>query len=175
MRARVAGPEGVLDGIRPIDVVVPIPTSPQPDGSSGPPGRLRKALVRVSGVEIVHAHGLKAGWLAVVSRRLPPAAARGGHRAQPDPRRDERPGRPHHAGARTSGVPRADALVAVSPEVGGYVRQHTSRPVRVIRPVGPALVAVRPGAEVRERPGARPGQPLVVAWPGCIRRRACRC
>jgi glycosyltransferase involved in cell wall biosynthesis len=158
----VAGPEGVLDGIRPIDVVVPIPTSLQPDGLLRAARRLRKALARVSGVEIVHAHGLKAGWLAVVSRRgrrRPPVVVTVHNLIL-----DETSGR----AARIMRVleravfRRADALVAVSPEVGGYVQQHTSRPVRVIRPVGPAPVAVRPAAEVRERLGARPGQPLVV-------------
>ena len=161
-RVRTAGPEGVLDGIRPIDVVVPIPTSLQPDGLLRAARRLRKALARGSGVEIVHAHGLKAGWLAVVSRRgrrRPPVVVTVHNLIL-----DETSGR----AARIMRVLEravfrwADALVAVSPEVGGYVQQHTSRPVRVIRPVGPAPVAVRPGAEVRERLGARPGQPLVV-------------
>ena len=56
----------------------------------------------------------------------------------------------------------ADALVAVSPEVGGYVQQHTSRPVRVIRPLGPPPEALRPRDEVRDRLGVTDGQPLVV-------------
>jgi glycosyltransferase involved in cell wall biosynthesis len=57
---------------------------------------------------------------------------------------------------------RADGLIAVSPEVGGYVHENTSRPVRVIRPLGPQPEARRPRAEVRSTLGARPGQPLVV-------------
>jgi hypothetical protein len=75
-RVVTAGPAGVLEGIRPIDVVVPIPTSVQPDGLLRAARRLRRALARDEGVSVVHAHGLKAGWLAVVSgrgrRRRPP-------------------------------------------------------------------------------------------------------
>ena len=57
---------------------------------------------------------------------------------------------------------RADVLIAVSPEVGGYVHEHTARPVRVIRPLGPLPVARRDQADVRRSLGAAAQQQLVV-------------
>lgn len=64
----VAGPEGVLDGLGGVDAVVPVP-----GGFS--PGALRasrRALAGlVGGVDLVHAHGLKPGWLAASLRPRP--------------------------------------------------------------------------------------------------------
>jgi glycosyltransferase involved in cell wall biosynthesis len=156
----VAGPAGVLEGIRPLDVVVDIPTNLAPVRLAGAWRQLRRA---VRGMDLVHAHGLKAGWLAVVAaraRRHPPPVVVTVHNII----LDETSGR----SARIMRVlerrvfKEADALVAVSPEVGGYVQQHTSRPVRVIRPVGPPPEARRDRDQVRERLGVAVGQPLVV-------------
>ena len=159
-RVVTAGPEGVLDGIRPVDVTVPIPSSLQPIGLTKALGRLRRGQ---AGADVVHAHGLKAGWLAVVSGRFrrhrPPVVVTVHNLIL-----DETSGR----AARLMRVLErrvfkgADALVAVSPEIGGYVAQHTSRAVRVIRPLGPRPEARRSREAVRAGLGVGEGQALVV-------------
>jgi glycosyltransferase involved in cell wall biosynthesis len=157
---RVAGPRGVLDGIRPTDVVVPVPEGIGPMHVGRAVWSLRRQLGRS---EVVHAHGLTAGGiasLAVGVRRRRPAVVVTVHNLV----LDETAGR----AVRVLRVferqvfRRADALIAVSPEVGGYVHESTSKPVRVIRPLGPPPEARRPTAEVRAALGARDGQPLVV-------------
>jgi glycosyltransferase involved in cell wall biosynthesis len=159
-RIVVAGPAGVLEGIRTLDVVVAIPSNLQPGRLIGAWRQLRRSLV---GIDLVHAHGLKAGWLAVMgarTRRSRPPVVVTVHNII----LDETSGR----AARLMRLLErrvfkgADALVAVSPEVGGYVQEHTTRPVRVIRPVGPPPEARRPREEVRARLGVVDGQHLVV-------------
>ncbi len=61
--AVVAGPEGAL-GDRPVDVRVDVPGGLSPGGLR----RAAKQLGSVGDVDVVHAHGLKAGWTAVASR-----------------------------------------------------------------------------------------------------------
>jgi glycosyltransferase involved in cell wall biosynthesis len=159
-RLVVAGPAGVMDGIRSLDDVVAIPSNLSPGRLTTAWRQLRRVL---GGVDLVHAHGLKAGWLAVMgarTRRHRPPVVVTVHNII----LDETSGR----AARIMRILErrvfkgADALVAVSPEVGGYVQQHTSRPVRVIRPLGPPPEALRPRDEVRDRLGVAEGQPLVV-------------
>ena len=159
-RVVLAGPAGVMDGIRPLDDVVAIPSNLSPGRLASAWRQLRHVM---AGVDLVHAHGLKAGWLAVMgarTRRHRPPVVVTVHNII----LDETSGR----AARIMRILErrvfkgADALVAVSPEVGGYVQQHTSRPVRVIRPLGPPPEALRPRDEVRDRLGVAEGQPLVV-------------
>ncbi len=146
------------------DVMVAIPSSLQPLG-------LVRAVWTVRGAsastDIVHAHGLKAGWVAVTSRRTRPFRSK---RRVPvvvtvhNLVLNETSGR----AARFMRILErrvlkgADALVAVSPEVGAYAGQHSSRPVRVIRPLGPAPEARRTGEEVRARLGVGEDQALIV-------------
>ena len=141
-RVVLAGPAGVMDGIRPLDEVVAIPSNLSPGRLAAAWRQLRRIL---GGVDLVHAHGLKAGWLAVMgarSRRHRPPVGVTVHNII----LDETSGR----AARIMRILErrvfkgADALVAVSPEVGGYVQEHTARPVRVIRPLGPPPEARRP-------------------------------
>jgi glycosyltransferase involved in cell wall biosynthesis len=157
---RLAGPRGVLDGIRPTDVVVPVPEGVGPLRASRAVWSLRRQLGRSA---LVHAHGLTAGWIAsfaVLVRRRRPRVVVTVHNLVL-----------HETAGRAVRVlriferqvfRRADALIAVSPEVGGYVHEHTSRPVRVIRPLGPAPEARRARDDVRKALGARDGTPLVV-------------
>ena len=62
-RVVLAGPAGVMDGIRPLDEVVAIPSNLSPGRLATAWRQLRRVL---SGVDLVHAHGLKAGWLAMM-------------------------------------------------------------------------------------------------------------
>ena len=65
-RVVLAGPAGVMDGIRPLDEVVAIPSNLSPGHLATAWRQLRRVL---GGVDLVHAHGLKAGWLAVMGAR----------------------------------------------------------------------------------------------------------
>jgi glycosyltransferase involved in cell wall biosynthesis len=156
----VAGPADVLEGIRATDVLVPVPAELRPLQL----GRAVRALRRrLRDVAIVHAHGLKAGWvaiLAVKTRRPRAAVAVTVHNLVLD-ETDGRSVRFLRVLERQV-FRRADALIAVSPEVGGYVHEYTARPVRVIRPLGPVPVPRRPLDTVRLALGARDRQPLVV-------------
>ena len=159
-RVRVAGPDGVFEGIRTNDVVVPVPDGMQLLKLGRAVRVLRR---RLAGVDVVHAHGLKAGWVAVLatrSRRPRAAVAVTVHNLV----LDETAGRSIRFKRLLERMvfKRADALIAVSPEVGGYVHEHTARPVRVIRPLGPPPVAHRDHEEVRRALGATDRQSLVV-------------
>jgi len=65
----VAGPAGVLDGVGELDAVVDVPA-----GSSAVQAlRARRQLAPLlRGADLVHAHGLKAGWVAGSLRSRPP-------------------------------------------------------------------------------------------------------
>jgi len=59
----VAGPPGALGG-RPVDAAVAVPAGLSPAALR----RAARQLARVGPADLVHAHGLKAGWTAVTSR-----------------------------------------------------------------------------------------------------------
>ncbi len=63
--ARVAGPDGVMEGLA--VSAVPVPVSMEPRRFVTAARRLRR-LVEEEGAEVVHAHGLTAGWVAVAAR-----------------------------------------------------------------------------------------------------------
>ncbi len=164
-----AGPPGVFDGLDvDLDHVVAVP------GIRGRSAWLgaRRALVEASaGADVIHAHGLKAGWLAALARHgrdrhcLPVVVTvhnivldSTGGRLAPVLRRFER------------ALPRrTDAVIATSAEVAtrvgsGQGRGRRRRPiVRVIPPMGPVPVVARGAAEVRAALGVESGRPLVVA------------
>ncbi len=149
----VAGPEPVVDGRH---LAVPVPGGIEPVQAL----QARAALARAAGsFDIVHAHGLKAGWLATTLRRRPPVVVtlhnvvldEAAGRAAPLLRALE---------ARLPG--RADAVIAVS---SGIAQQFAGRPgahgIVVVPPVGPPAVPTRPPDDVRAALGAA-GRPLVV-------------
>ena len=151
---RTAGPAGVLDDL---DHVVPIPDGARPDQVLAARRALRPLL---DGVDLVHAHGLKAGWVASTVRPRPPLVVSvhnlvlddvAGWTAPLLRLLEERlPGR-------------ADATIAVSGEVA---RRFAGRPgadrIRVIPPAGPPPVPARSAAQVRAELGVAPGEDLVV-------------
>ncbi|MDP8986790.1 MAG: glycosyltransferase family 4 protein, partial [Actinomycetota bacterium] len=68
-QVRTAGPVGVLDGLAALDHAVEVPAAFDPVAAR----RARRQLALVAGdAALVHAHGLKAGWLAASLRRRPP-------------------------------------------------------------------------------------------------------
>jgi glycosyltransferase involved in cell wall biosynthesis len=140
-----AGPAGVLEGIRPLDVVVPVP-------------RGRSALARASAsVDLVHAHGLKAGWLASTIRKRPPLVVTVHNLVL-----DEVTGRRTSVLRALEGAlpRRVDAVIAVSEEIGE--RFSFASDVHVIPPGGPMPVVRRDRAAVRDELGIDDDERLVV-------------
>jgi glycosyltransferase involved in cell wall biosynthesis len=152
-----AGPGGVLGDAVPVDHVVGVPRRPAPPAA----WRAQRALDRVVGdVDLVHAHGLKAGWLAASLRRRPPVVVTVHNLVL-----DEAAGPAGRLLRRLEGVlPRwADATVATSPEVA---RRFAGAPgadrIRVIPPAWPAPQARRSAGEVRGELGLEPEHVLLV-------------
>ena len=149
-----AGPAGVLDVL---DHVVPIPDGLRPDQVLAARRALRALL---DGVDVVHAHGLKAGWVASTIRPRPPLVVSihnlvlddvAGRSAPVLRLLEERlPGR-------------ADATIAISGEVA---RRFAGRPgaerIRVIPPAGPPPAPGRSPEVVRSELGVAADEDLVV-------------
>ena len=156
-QVHIAGPAGVLDGLSSLDYLVDVPAAVDPVTA----WRARRHLARVvEGAAVVHAHGLKAGWLAASLRRRPPVvvtvhnlvlAEVAGPAALPLRRLEAL-------------LPRvADATVATSTEVA---RRFAGAPgadrIAVVPPTWPAPHARRSTGEVRAELGVEPGHVLLV-------------
>jgi glycosyltransferase involved in cell wall biosynthesis len=155
----VVGPEGVLGPHGVPAGVVPVPGGPTPALVAA--RRALRAAVAASGADVVHAHGLKAGWLATLSA-LPCPVVVTVHNVV----LDEAAGRSAAVlRALEARLPRrADAVIAVSP---GIAERFAGLPgaerVTVVRPVGPPPVPSRPATKVRAELGVPDDAPLVVA------------
>jgi glycosyltransferase involved in cell wall biosynthesis len=150
----VAGPAEVMDGVGRQDAVVPVSIDPR---STLRATRALRAVVRSSDPAVVHAHGLKAGWVAVLAgvrrpivvtlhNRVLAAASGRGHvvlqwleRALPR---------------------RIAALIVVSDEL--TVGLGTGARPEVIAPAGPLPVPDEDEADVRARYQVGVDQQLVV-------------
>lgn len=151
---RTAGPAGVLDDL---DHVVPVPGSSRPDQVLQARRALRPLL---DGVDVIHAHGLKAGWVAATVRPRPPLVVSVHNLVLDD------------VAGRTAPLlrlleerlpGRADATIAVSGEVA---ERFAGRPgadrIRVIPPAGPPPVPSRSPSMVRAELGVGSDEDLVV-------------
>lgn len=149
-----AGPSGVLDDL---DHVVPVPAGFRPDQVLASRRVLRPLL---ASADVVHAHGLKAGWIAATVSPRPPLVVSIHNLVL-----DEVAGRSapwlRLLEERLPG--RADAAIAISGEVA---RRFAGRPgaerIRVIPPAGPPPAPSRPPDVVRAELGIGPGEDLVV-------------
>jgi glycosyltransferase involved in cell wall biosynthesis len=124
--------------------------------------QLRRAT---AGADLVHAHGLRAGLVAAVARRL------AGERARPLVLTL------HNALQESSGprqrllravegltIRGADLVLAVSSDLADNARRLVARDVRLVPALAPPLPpAARTRAEVRDELGVDEGRPLVVA------------
>ncbi len=151
---RTAGPAGVLDDL---DHVVPVPGGARLDQVLASRRALRGLL---ADVDIVHAHGLKAGWIASTLRPRPPLVVSIHNLVL-----DEVAGwtAPILRRLETRLPARADATIAVSGEVA---RRFAGCPgadrIRVIPPAGPPPVPTRSAATVRAELGVDADDDLVV-------------
>lgn len=151
----VAGPAGVMDGEGGQDHVLAVPGGPGPGLIPA-----RRALARLAPeVDVIHAHGLKAGWLAaLLGRSYPPVVVTVHNLVL------------HEAAGMFTGplrmaeglLPgRVAATIAVSPAIAARFGGPTDR-LRVIPPAAPPAVARRPAATVRTELGVDGDAPLVV-------------
>jgi glycosyltransferase involved in cell wall biosynthesis len=144
----VAGPLGVLDGLGPLDHAVRL----------GPAavGRLWRWQ---RSVDVVHAHGLRAGWVAAAVPGRRPLVVTVHNLVL-----DEAAGRRAPALRRLEGAlpRRVDLLIAPSEPVAHRFAAASPGDVRVIAPVGVVVAPARGPAAVRDALGVAPGAPLVV-------------
>lgn len=154
----VAGPAGVLEGLAPLHHVVDVPAGTDLPALVRSRRGLRRAAVDV---DVVHAHGLKAGWLAVSLRPRPPVVvtvhnlvlAEVVGRAAPGLRVVE------------AALPaRADVLIAVSDEIARrFTGASGAGRIEVVAPASPPPRAERERAQVRAELGVDEGQHLIVS------------
>ena len=158
----VAGPSGVLDGLRRLDHVVEVPSARLGAGGGLASAWRGRSAVGVLAAEagLVHAHGLKAGWLAATSASRVPVVVTVHNLVLAA-----------SAGAATGALraleaalpARVDATIVVS---AAMARRFTgvagAGRVRVVAPVSTPPQPAAPVAATRARLGAAPGVPLVV-------------
>ena len=148
-----AGPAGVLEGLVHQDHVVPVPAGASPRAVLA----ARRALAPlVRDVELVHAHGLKAGWVAASLRPRPPLVVSVHNLVL-----DEASGRSAPVLRWFEGrLPRAcDCVIALSDEVAA---RFVGQPTVVIPPAAAAPRPERSAAAVRAAYGVDPGEHLLV-------------
>jgi glycosyltransferase involved in cell wall biosynthesis len=155
--APVVGPAGVLDGLGPQAGVVPVPAGTSPSGLLA----ARRALAPWrADAQVVHAHGLKAGWVAVGGRPRRPVVL-----TLHNVVLDESAGRAARVqrALERAVIRRADRVIAPTPAIAaGLDGIVPAERVRVVVPVSPPPVPARTRAEVRQRLGLSDDTPVVV-------------
>ncbi|MEO7429978.1 MAG: glycosyltransferase family 4 protein, partial [Acidimicrobiales bacterium] len=156
-QAWVAAPAGVGEGTDlPPASVVAVPSGPNPLGAL----RARAALRPVAqGADLVHAHGLKAGWVAALAGTGLPLVVTVHNLVL-----DEAAGRSARVLRRLEGwLPsRADGVIAVSEEIAARFG-GPSESLWVVPPAGPLPRPGRDAATVRTALGVALDAPLVVS------------
>lgn len=158
----LAGPAGVfadLDLAHPVvlDHVVAVPSGADPRAA----WRARHQLsMLVKGYDLVHAHGLKAGWIASLVRPRPPLVI-SVHNLVLDDVAGRSAGLLRRLEDRLPG--RADYTIAVSGPIAARfgARSGTDR-MTVVPPTGPPPVVHRSASDVRAELGIEPNDDLVV-------------
>lgn len=155
--ARVAGPEGVMDGLAVTADAIPVSMEPRRFVAAA--RRLRR-LVEEEGADVVHAHGLTAGWVAVAAHTGRPVVLTAHNVVLA-----ETAGRATAFRRALEGrLPRAvAATIAVSPPLAADLEARSGRPVQVIVPASPPPRVVRTREEIRAVLGLVDDQQLAVA------------
>lgn len=152
----VAGPAGVMEGVGRQDAVVGVPRGVNPVQVL----RSRRAVdALAAGVDVVHAHGLTPGWIAVTGRHDRPVVVTVHNLVLDEVRGRLQGPLLRWLEARLPG--RVDALIAVSEEIAR--RFGSPANVWYIPPAGPPPRPARSREEVRAAFAIPPGAPLVVA------------
>jgi glycosyltransferase involved in cell wall biosynthesis len=155
--APVVGPRGVMDGLGLQDGIVAVPAGTSPSGLLRARAGLRPWR---RNADVVHAHGLKAGWVAVEARRRTPVVL-----TLHNVVLDEAAGRTARAqrALERAVIGRADRVIApttaIADGVAGIVAPSR---IRVVVPASPVPVPRRARRTVRAELGANDDTPLVV-------------
>lgn len=155
----VAGPEGVMEGAGRLDAVVGVPFGLAPDEL----WRARRSLAAVVADRrpaVIHAHGLKAGWVAASLRRRPPVVVSVHNLVLP-----EVAGRSYRVLRRLETMlpARVEAVVAISDEVARrFTGVAGAGRITVVPPIGPSPEVRRSASEVRAELGVGPDEHLLV-------------
>lgn len=154
--ARVAGPDGVMEGLE--VPAVPVPVSMEPRRFVAAARRLRR-LVEEEQAGVVHAHGLTAGWVAVAARTGRPVVLTAHNVVLA-----ETAGRATAFRRALEGrLPRMVATtIAVSPPMAADLEARSGRPVQVIVPASPPPRVTRTREEIRVALGLAAEEQLVV-------------
>jgi len=154
--ATVAGPDGVVDGLGVAAEVVSVPASMSPRKLLTACRQLRS----LGRFDLVHAHGLKAGWVAVLARTRGPIVLTIHNVVL-----DEVAGRSAAVQRRLERllIGRVDQVIAVSPEiVRHFAGVVAGDRIRFVIPASPAPVPRRSRSEVRSGLGISSDAVLVV-------------
>ena len=155
--APVVGPAGVLDGLGPQVGVVPVPAGASPGGLL----RARRSLASWrETADVIHAHGLKAGWVAVRGRPDRPVVL-----TLHNVVLDEAAGRAARAQRllERAVIRRADRVIAPTEAIAaGLAGVVAPGRVRIVVPVSPPPRPALGRAEVRARLGVSDDTPLVL-------------
>lgn len=155
----VAGPPGVMDGVGRLDAVVGVPGGSDPRAFRS----ARRSLATVLADHrpaLVHAHGLKAGWVAASLRDRPPLVVSVHNLVLA-----EAAGRSYGVLRRLEAAlpARVDAVIAISDEVARrFTGLRGAGRITVVPPLGPEPVPARTVEEVRRTLGVAPHEHLLV-------------
>ena len=153
-RVAVAGPRGALGDRGEVDWVVDVPAALSLRGLL----TARRQLARIPDVDVVHAHGLKAGWVAVTARPRRPVVLTAHNLVLGDGPKDRLLRR-----LERELVKRVDRLIAPGPAIDRYVADLLPPERRtVIVPVFPLPRGGADRAAVRADLGVADDDPLVV-------------
>lgn len=154
--AAVVGPRGVLDGLGGQDGVVPVPSGLSPVGLA----RARAAMRPWRGTtDVVHAHGLKAAWVAVGGRPRRPVVLTL-HNLVLD---TAGPSARARLVLERTVIGRVDRIIAPTSAIADGLRGVVEdRRVRVIVPASPPPVPVHSRRRVRAALGLSDDTPLVL-------------
>lgn len=150
----VAGPSGVMDDLRPGLMPVPVGLGPGALGAA----RALRPLVREA--DVVHAHGLTAGWVAWAAGAGPKLVVTVHNLVL-----DEASGRraPLLRQLESRLPRRARQTIVISPDMRDrFAGGVPASQLHLVPPVGPTPVASRPASLVRAELGLGPTVPLVV-------------
>lgn len=154
----IAGPQEVLGDLGVLDHRVEVPSEFRPASLVV----ARRALtVAAEGAHLIHAHGLKPGWLAASLRSRPPLVVTMHNVVLPEVAGAAAPALRRLESALPA---RTDATVVVSDEMARrLVGVRGGGGVTVVAPVAPAPRPSAAPVDVRAFVGAGPDQPLVVS------------
>jgi glycosyltransferase involved in cell wall biosynthesis len=153
VRAPVVGPAGVLDGLGPQAGVVPVPAGTSPSGLLA---ASRELATWRAGVDVVHAHGLKAGWTSLGGRPRRPVVL-----TLHNVVLDGSPARPERLLERTV-LRRVDRVIVPTRRMAAELDAVPASRIRVVAPVAPIPVPRRSRSEVRAAWGLTDDTPVVV-------------